>query len=399
VRLAFLVGALAAAAAPLIAATPGLVVEPTPNPAAPGSGEANLAATADGRAVLSWIEPVAGGHAVRLALRADGRFGEARTVATRPNLFVNWADFPAVAALRDGTLFVHWLERAGDAKYAYGVRVARSRDGGRTWSDPVTPHRDLSPVEHGFVSMAEDEAGRMALVWLDGRAKTATALLATRLAADGPPGVEERIDERVCDCCQTALARTPRGLVAAFRDRSDGEVRDIAVARHEAGAWTPPTVAAKDDWKIDGCPVNGPVLAVDGDQVALAWFTLAPEPRVRLVLSSDGGRWGAPLDLHEGRPHGRVDAAFLPGGDVVVSFLEQDEGAGSEGGARLVLRRVGRDGRLRPLLEAAPTSPARASGFPRLERAGPELLIAWRDASEPGQVRTAVVREDERPGR
>jgi hypothetical protein len=382
---------------------PGLVVEEIPNPAAPGGGEAELSALPDGRAVLSWIEPAAGGQAVRLTIREGGRFGEARTVARKANLFVNWADFPAVAGLRDGTLFAHWLERSGQDKYAYGVRVARSRDLGRTWSEGLVPHSDASPVEHGFVSMAEDAEGRMALVWLDGRAKTATGLFSARLPAEGPATAEVLVEGRVCDCCQTALVRTPRGLLAAFRGRSEGEVRDIAVARYEQGAWTRSEVVAPDQWKIDGCPVNGPALAVDGDRVAVAWFTMAPSPRVRLALSSDAGlHWDAPLDLQEGRPLGRVDMAFLPGGDVLVSFLEQARPAaesgksGDAGAARLVLRRVGRDGGLGPLAEAAPTSPARTSGFPRLARAGDDVLLAWRDTGEPARIRTALVQSVDR---
>ena len=45
-----------------------------------------------------------------------------------------------------------------------------------------------------------------------------------------------------------------------------------------------------------------------------------------MAFSTDGGRqWGPPRALHEGRPLGRVDVAFLPGAnaDAVVSFLEQ----------------------------------------------------------------------------
>jgi hypothetical protein len=302
---------------------------------------------------------------------------------------VNWADFPSVAALADGTLFAHWLEKSGASTYAYEVRLARSADEGRTWSEALVPHVDRSAVEHGFVSMADDGGGRMALVWLDGRNPGGTALLSTRVGASGTAGAEAPVDDRVCDCCQTALVRTPGGLLAAYRDRSASEVRDIAVSRQEAGSWTAPVVVAADGWKIDGCPVNGPALAAQGDLVALAWFTQVPAPRVRLVLSPDGGRsWGPPRELQEGRPLGRVDVAFLPGGDVVVSFLEASE-RGT--GAHLRLRRVGRDAKPFSVLEAAPTSPARSSGFPRLERAGPGLLLAWRDAQEPAGIHVAEV--------
>jgi hypothetical protein len=394
---------------PTSSRTSTLAVKEIPNPAAPGSGEASLTSLADGRAVLSWIEPAGkDAHAVRLAvLGVGGQWSEPRTIARGPGFFVNWADFPAVAPLADGTLFAHWLERSGSATYSYEVRLARSSDEGRTWSEALTPHADRSAVEHGFVSMADDGAGRMALVWLDGRAKDGTALLSARVGAQGPASAEERVDGRVCDCCQTALVRTPRGLLAAFRDRTEDEVRDVAVARFEAGAWTPARVVAADHWKIDGCPVNGPALAVDGERVAVAWFTMEPVARVRLALSPDGGAsWGSPVDIHEGRPLGRVDVAFRPDGDLAVSFLEQAtlapsaDGmtadaaaapAGAAGAARLRLRFVGRDGRAGALIDAATASPARSSGFPRLERAGSDLLLAWRDTAEPGRIRTAVV--------
>lgn len=394
---------------------PGVVVEEIPNPTAPGSGEASLVALPDGRALLSWIEPAGGEKAVRLAVREKDAWSEPRTIARGPDFFVNWADFPTLAALPDGTLFAHWLQKNAGEKYSYVVKLSRSKDLGRTWSEAVVPHADTSAVEHGFVSMAEDGAGRMALVWLDGRDKASTALLSTRAGSEGPVGAEERVDGRVCDCCQTALVRTPHGLLAAFRDRSEDEVRDIAIARFENGAWSPSQVVAPDRWKIDGCPVNGPALAVAGERVALAWFTLEPSPRVRLAFSKDGARtWGAPFDVHEGRPLGRVDVAFLPAGDAVVSFLEQarpgatsgvsdaeakdGQAAGGEGAprgaVRLVLRRVDAYGHRSALHDAAPTSGARSSGFPRLERAGDALLLAWRDTSEPARIRTAVVRGD-----
>lgn len=374
---------------------PGLVVEEISNPAAAGSGEANLAVLPDGRALLSWIEPSGSEKAIRMAVRERDAWSEARTIARGPDFFVNWADFPALAALPDGTLFAHWLEKSAGEKYSYGVRLSRSADLGRTWSEAIVPHTDRSAVEHGFVSMADDGTGRMALVWLDGREKTATALLSTRAPREGPVGPEERVDGRVCDCCQTALVRTPRGLLTAFRDRSEDEVRDIAVARFENGTWSPPQVVAPDGWKIDGCPVNGPALAVSGEWVALAWFTLAPSPRVRLAFSQDGARtWGTPLDVHEGRPLGRVDVAFLPAGDAVVSFLEQARAETKGGAVRLVLRRVDAEGRLSAPHDAAPSSGARSSGFPRLERAGDALLLAWRDTGEPARIRTALVRGD-----
>jgi hypothetical protein len=162
---------------------PALSVRELTSPAGAGSGEPNLAVGADGRILLSWIEAASEGrHRLRFAARVDrGAWSEPRTIAEGAGWFVNWADFPAVAELADGSLFAHWLAQSGAGKYAYDVRVGTSRDGGATWSGPVVPHRDGTETEHGFVSFARWDERSMGLVWLDGR-RTATAARRTRRA-------------------------------------------------------------------------------------------------------------------------------------------------------------------------------------------------------------------------
>src|SRR5690606_40682603 len=60
-----------------------------------------------------------------------------------------------------------------------------------------------------------------------------------------------------------------------YRDRTVDEIRDIHVARLEDGAWrTLPAVHA-DNWKIAGCPVNGPAIAATGNDAVVAWFSAA----------------------------------------------------------------------------------------------------------------------------
>ena len=225
-----------------------------PPPAGPGSGEAHLTATADGRVLLSWIEPKGDKHhALRFASRTrGGSWSEAQTIAEGANWFVNWADFPSMTALPDGTLFAHWLAKSGPGTYAYDVRVTTSMDGGRSWSSPIVPHRDGTQAEHGFVSMTPWSAQEMGVVWLDGR-KTAGAshgahgaagsemsLIHTTLGRDSRLGAETVLDGRVCDCCQTDAARAEGATVVVYRDRSEKEVRDISVVRFAGGRWSEP---------------------------------------------------------------------------------------------------------------------------------------------------------------
>lgn len=400
-RVACLLVALAGCAAPQVDRP--LVVREIASPAGPGSGEPNLAVGPDGRVLLSWIEPAGEGrHTLRFAgLDPNGSWSAPRTIAEGSGWFVNWADFPALTALPDGTLFAHWLAKSGPSTYAYDVRVASSRNGGQTWSRPVVPHRDGTQTEHGFVSMLPWSAAEIGIVWLDGR-KTAgaahaghgeagaeMALVHTTMAGDGTLGAETVLDGRVCDCCQTDAAHAGNAVVVVYRDRSDKEVRDMSVVRFADGQWSPPRTLAADGWEINGCPVNGPAIAADGPQVAVAWFTAAGDkPKVKVAFSSDGGvAFGSPLVVDDGRPLGRVDVVMLDGGAALVSWLEQ----GEKGAAMLRIRRIASGGALSPAATVAHSTGARSSGFPRLARSGATVILAWRDASDPPKVRTGML--------
>ncbi|MGI9174375.1 MAG: hypothetical protein ACR2GR_03525 [Rhodothermales bacterium] len=369
-------------------------VQALSNPAGPGGGRPNLFADADGEVYLTWTEPSGDSlDALRFATWEGEAWSAPRTIAEGADWFVNWADFPALAASE--RLTAHYLARSGSSPYAYDVRVTQSADGGATWQEAITPHRDGTTTEHGFVSLVPWTQGRTALVWLDGREMAdgphgdhagAMTLRFAALDTDGRLTNEALLDTRTCDCCQTAAARTSGGLVVAYRDRSEGEIRDIAVTRLEDSTWTSPEILHRDGWQISGCPVNGPALDAQGERVAAAWFTAADNvPRVQVAFSEDeGGSFGEPVVVDEGAPLGRVDIVLLSGGSALVSWLEQ---AGEQAAIRL--RTVDPDGTLGPIMTVAETSSARASGFPRMIRSGDEVFFAWTEAGEPSRLRTA----------
>jgi hypothetical protein len=378
-----------------------------PSPAGPRSGQPQVTVAADdGRFLLSWIERADDADVLRFAARPPrGRFGEARTVTAGADLFVNWADVPSIVALPDGTLAAHWLARTGEEPHAYGVRVTLSHDGAASWSAPIVPHRDGTPSEHGFVSLLPWDGGRLGLAWLDGRetlvvgsagaashgqegAGGAMRLRAATLDARGGLGDETLVDARVCDCCQTAMARAADAILLAYRDRSPDEQRDISLVRYREGRWSEPASVSRDGWKIAGCPVNGPALAADGARVALAWFTMADGvARVKLAFSQDAGEsFGAPLVVDDGEPLGRVDVVLTPAGDALVSWMEQAGDA-----AQIRLRRLAPGGGRGPAAVVTEAAGGRGGGFPRMARSGDEVLIAWTDPQQPPQVRTATI--------
>ncbi|CAN5840701.1 hypothetical protein BH23GEM7_BH23GEM7_01210 [soil metagenome] len=393
---------LAGCAADSRESTPFTTLEELASPAAPASAQPSLAAVGD-RVYLSWLEPQGEEHALRVAVREGESWSEPHTVARGTNFFVNWADFPSLAALPDGTLAAHWLVRSGPRSYDYDVHIALSPDGGRSWSRPAVPHRDGTQSEHGFVSLFAAPQGGLGAVWLDGRETAATAgaehdghgsggsmtLRFTTLGPDGGLGPEVLLDERTCECCQTAAAVTSRGPVVVYRDRSPEEIRDIYLVRHRGGAWSEPRPVHRDGWEITGCPVNGPAIAAAGDDVAVAWFTAAQEsPRVQVAFSDDAGEsFGAPIRVDDGDPVGRAGVVLLDDGSALVSWLER---IGEDGAVQV--RRVRRQGESGPPITIAASSAARASGFPRMLRVGNEVIFAWTDPGESGGVRVTAAR-------
>jgi hypothetical protein len=186
---------------------------------------------------------------------------------------------------------------------------------------------------------------------------------------------EAALDARVCECCQTSAALTDEGPIVVYRDRSPEEIRDISILRWRKGKWSEPRPIFRDNWQINGCPVNGPSIAATGRRVAVAWYTAVDnQPRVKLAFSADGGEtFTAPMTVDGGNPAGRVDVQLLPDGSAIVSWLEKL----SSGGGEVRVRRVKADGKLGDAVAVSAPGAARSNGFPQMVRVGNELIFAW----------------------
>ena len=384
---------------PLMSDQP-LIIRSGDSPTGGDSREPELNPTHDGRIILSWVEKVGEKrYALRTAVRDAKGWSESQTVAHGENWFINWADFPSVIALQDGSLAAHWLVKSGSGTYAYNVNIARSADGGKTWSKPTVPHTDNTETEHGFVSLIPLPDGRLGAVWLDGRnmkgmketdehapAAESMTLRYAALDADGKLSDEAQLDERVCECCQTSAAMTSDGPIAVYRDRSQKEVRDIYFTKQMNGTWTEPKPVHNDNWEINGCPVNGPSVNADGRRVVVGWFTTGEDtPRVKVAFSQDAGdTFGNPIQVDDGETVGRVDTLMLPDGSALVCWL-----SGNVEGGAIKVRRVRSDGNLGPPAVIAKTDISRSSGFPRMALLGNEVHFAWTEFGKPSRVRTA----------
>jgi hypothetical protein len=377
-------------------------IEPLASPAGPNSGQPQLSSF--GRALLlSWIERDGQKATLRVAERTTAGWSAPRDVASGNDWFVNWADVPSVVRLASGELVAHWLQKNGSDTYAYDVRLSYSKDDGKTWSRSFTPHSDGTRTEHGFASLLQMPGAGLGLVWLDGRAMKSggshdahggdSGAMSVQFGAfgrDWKQTSEIPVDLRVCECCPVTAAVTSEGPIVAYRNRTEDEVRDIFISRLEKGKWTEPTAVHADAWKIAACPVNGPMLAAKGRDVAVAWFT-APgdQPRAFVAFSKDAGRtFGSPIRLDDAGSLGRVDIELMPDGSAVASWIELGDRR-----TQFRVRRVDPSGTKSPAVTVSALAGGRASGYPRIGVSGNQIVFAWTE-SENGrtQVQTALAR-------
>jgi hypothetical protein len=340
---------------------------------------------------------------LKFAQRASSGWSAPMTVASGTDWFVSYADPPAVMRLSDGTFVAQWLQQTDPRIEAMDLRLSYSTDGGKTWAPSVTPHHDGTVTQHAFASLFELPGRSLGVVWLDGResfietddpAGGAMTLRAATFDSAWRQTTETAVDRRVCECCSTSVAVTTDGVIAAYRDRLAGEIRDVAVSRFEKGSWSEAISVHHDGWKTFACPVNGPAVSASGNQVVTSWFTAVnDEGRAFVAFSSDAGRsWGAPIRLDDGVAVGRVDVELLHEGSAVATWIEFTEGR-----SQLRVRRVDASGARSPSVLLEGLGEGSAAGFPRMARQGDELIFAWTDSGAPNgseigatRVRTAV---------
>jgi hypothetical protein len=372
-----------------------LVVQEIDSPASSSSAEPFLFTADDGSVLLSWIEKQGKKSQFKFSRLSNSNWSTPMLIDSGQTWFVNWADYPMIAA-NGKDLIAHYLDKSGDGTFSYDVKITTSSNEGKTWTPASILHDDGKQAEHGFVSLLPYR-DNFFVAWLDGRNTVMEgmenmdhhghhgqmSLRGAVLDKAGKKLNEWELDNRTCDCCQTAAALTDNGPVVVYRDRSDEEIRDVSIVRYENGAWTVPESIFPDKWKIEGCPVNGPRIVSRGNRLAIAWYSMPDgKAQVNVIFSEDGGKtFGKPIQVDEGSSIGRVDITMLEGNDVFVTWME---GSAIKGAI------VSDKGGKRSSVVIGSSTESRSSGFPQVTRSGNQLIIAWTDDKEK-VVKTAFV--------
>lgn len=293
---------------------------------------------------------------------------------------------PKLALAADGGLLVAWTHPLAKP-HSGAIRLARSADGGASFSVPLTVHRDPQEITHRFESLLVGGDGRVYLAWIDKRdlelARVAKstyrgAAIYAAVSNDGGRSFqpEVKVADHSCECCRIASARDTDGApLLLYRHVFEPNERDFALVKLGAdGTPTRFTRATFDHWQIDACPHHGPSLAVapDGTRHAV-WFNVVDgEGRTFYGRLRDGRVEGQRIVAGAQASHADL---ILSGRRVVIAWKEFD------GEKTLIRAESSTDGGLTftPLTLAGT---AGASDQPRLLARGDEIFLFWRSENE-----------------
>ncbi len=347
-------------------------------PAPPGSMSPALAvegpttAVKDHEILMTWLAPGESGGRLAFARLSGQAWSRPITVAEQVST-LDPADRPSLTVIDTQAVRRTLIARTGDV-------VARSGDGGRTWT-----RLPASPLP--FASFAGGDEGGYAF-WLAADGDGSAKLLGTRVLAG-----ETLLDPRVAGGSSTSAAMTWDGPVIAYRDRSADGAQDIAMVRRQDAQWTPPRPVHVEGWRpAHPTTKGGPSVAALHRQVAVAWYTeAAHRPRVLVAFSSDAGRtFGAPVEVdareRDHAPWGSVDVALDDNAHALVLWMATTDPAE----ATLNLARASPDGSRGEELVLAKGLPTRLGSIPQIARAGDRVAVTWIEG-DPSRVRTVAV--------
>ena len=284
---------------------------------------------------MSWIEKQDSISLLYYASLKDGKWTKPFEVNSGKDWFINWADFPAIAE-NNGNILISYLQKSANGKYTYDAKINLFSAETQTWKKDIILHNDGTESEHGFVSVVPKGNSSFYAIWLDGRNTTANAeghdhhgsgamsLRGRLIHADGSMQPSVELDNSVCDCCQTAITAINGNPLLVYRDRTGSEIRDIARIGLFEDSFSQSEIIFSDNWKIPGCPVNGPSIASFKGSAVVAWFTAVDDnPKVQLSFSKDKGRtFGAPIKINNSATLGRVDVVMTSENTAIVSWME-----------------------------------------------------------------------------
>ena len=216
----------------------------------------------------------------------------------------------ALAVDKQGRVFVAY-EIFKDKNFNGEVFFSRSTDQGKSFSTP-RPLVD-NDASQRFATLTVGPEGDLFAAWLDKRGVVAAekqgktypgAALGYEWSRDGGASFtpSKIAKDNTCECCRLGVAFTAPGRPAVvFRNVFGGIVRDHGIITFVNETTPGPfSRVSVDNWKLDGCPHQGPSLTLsDKGTYHVVWSTQGDARKgLFYARSKDGGKsFSAPMPL------------------------------------------------------------------------------------------------------
>ena len=191
--------------------------------------------------LMSWVEKKDSLTILNYSSYSNDTWTTSEEIISGNDWFVNWADYPAIAENNENIL-TNILQKSADGTYTYDVKLNLFSKEKEEWKKNILLNNDGKQSEHGFVSILPYNEDSFFVTWLDGRTlvdvpknKEQMTLRGAIVTKDGEITQDVLLDQRTCECCNTAATITANGPVVVYRDRSQDEIRDIADSLKDKG--------------------------------------------------------------------------------------------------------------------------------------------------------------------
>lgn len=353
-----------------------------------------VAVDAQNRPWAIGVEPAGSASIISMAVVDDAPTApNIQVTAQAEPVSADGENHPKLAFGPNGEMYVSWTSPTSD-HYTGDIRFARSLDQGKTWSAPMTVHKDRQLITHRFDSLAVDGKGRVWIAWIDKRDQVLAEKnqqeysgAAIYYAYSTDRGAHWKGDFKLadhsCECCRIALAKDEHGRIVAFwRHVFDGSERDHALATLEPNRKPIVHRATFDHWQIDACPHHGPSLAIDARGVKHAvWFSqVNAESRAFYGQLHEDAPPSNVMELPRGAMHPDV---AVSGSRVGIVWKRSDESN------TVVESRISNEGY--KFVESGTAKTATDSDEPRLAASPTATWMVWRRAD--GIVRFTLEQE------
>lgn len=236
--------------------------------------------------VISWIEKDSSGTPSFYFAKWDinkGKFSSRKNIPIEQNASIHAEGMPKFAVKGDGTIIAIYETSTPVENSRFGlgdIRFVSSKDGGQSWSTPQSVQSEnVQAISRSFSGIQRLDDGEVGVSYLGSHLNKGTEGRPVLFAKTNQENFFEKetlIDSTACECCRTALSSNGQGEIhLVYRDLLPGSIRDMSVSHSENSglSFSAPKPFSGDQWKVEGCPHNGPSVVSSNEGTYIVWFS------------------------------------------------------------------------------------------------------------------------------